>query len=84
MPDEPEAPEPLVKKDGNPLMLVALLAVLTGGGVVAFFKKKPDTKGSTDLDEYGYGDEDDQVDEDAKVVTILRLFHGRQDYEKLI
>ena len=24
------------------------------------------------------------VDEDAKVVTVLRFFHGRQDYEKLI
>ena len=24
------------------------------------------------------------VDEDAKVVTILRFFHGRQNYEKLI
>ena len=24
------------------------------------------------------------VDEDAKVVTVLPFFHGRQDYEKLI
>ena len=24
------------------------------------------------------------VDEDAKVVTVRRFFHGRQDYEKLI
>lgn len=25
-----------------------------------------------------------KVDESAKVVTILRFFYGRQDYEKLI
>lgn len=65
-PSEPEEPE---KKSGNPLMIVALLAVLGAGGAVAylkFFKKKPDTKGSADLDDYDYGDDDeDDEDEDA-------------------
>ena len=67
-PDTPETPE---KKGGNPLIIVALLAVLGAGGTVAylkFFKKKPDTKGSADLDDYDYGTEDDEdepEDDDA-------------------
>lgn len=62
-PDTPSEPE---KKGGNPLMFVALLAVLGAGGAVAylkFFKKKPDTKGSADLDDYDYGDDDEEEDE---------------------
>lgn len=42
-----------------------MLAVLVAGGAVAylkFFKKKPDTKGSADLDDYDYGTEDDEED----------------------
>ena len=65
-PDTPEEPEKPVKKNGNPLAVVVLLAVLAGGGAAAylkFFKKKPDTRGNTDLDEYDYGDEDGQEDE---------------------
>ena len=49
---------------------MALLAVLGAGGAVAylkFFKKKPDTKGSADLDDYDYGDDDpeDEPEDDA-------------------
>lgn len=65
-PDTPLEPEKPEKKGGNPLMIVALLAVLGAGGAVAylkFFKKKPDTKGSTDLDDYDYGDDDEEEDE---------------------
>ena len=48
------------------------VVALAGGGAVYFLKfkkKKPDTKGSADLDDYDYGDEDeledDIEDEDA-------------------
>ena len=69
-PDTPEAPEEPEKQSGNPLIIVALLAVLGAGGAVAylkFFKKKPDTKGSADLDDYDYGDDDpeDEPEDDA-------------------
>lgn len=65
-PDQSDTPEEPEKKGGNPLTLVAVLAVLGGGGAVAylkFFKKKPDTKGSADQDDYDYG-QDDEEDED--------------------
>ena len=69
-PDTPEAPEDPEKQSGNPLIIVALLAVLGAGGAVAylkFFKKKPDTKGSADLDDYDYGDDDpeDEPEDDG-------------------
>lgn len=69
-PVEPDTPEKPEKKGGNPLMIVALLAVLGAGGAVAylkFIKKKPSVKGSADLDDYDYGDddpEDEPEDED--------------------
>ena len=58
-PEEPEKPE---KKTGNPLVIVAVLVVLGAGGAVAylkFLKKKPNVKGSADLDDYDYGADDD-------------------------
>ena len=46
-------------------LTVLLLVALTGGGAVCylkFFKKKPDTRGSADLDDYDYGEaEEDEV-----------------------
>ena len=64
-PEAPATPETPEKKGGNPLIIVALLAVLGAGGAVAylkFFRKKPDTKGSADLDDYDYGEaEEDEV-----------------------
>ena len=62
-PEAPATPETPEKKGGNPLIIVALLAVLGAGGAVAylkFFKKKADTKGSADLDDYDYGTEDEE------------------------
>ena len=67
-PDEPDTPEePEEKGGGNPLMIVVVLAVLGAGGAVAylkFFKKKPNVKGSDDLDSYDYGDDDQDEPED--------------------
>lgn len=61
---EPD-PEPEKKSGGNGLLVVALLIVLAGGGALYWFKlrkKKPDTKGPVDLDDYDYG-EDDEYEE---------------------
>ena len=58
-------PEPVKKDGGDGLLLVVLAVALAGGGVVYFLKfkkKKPDTKGSADLDDYDYGDEDEYSD----------------------
>ena len=68
-------PEPVTKPEPEPepertggigsVLAVLLLAALTGGGAVCylkFFKKKPDTRGSADLDDYDYGEaEEDEV-----------------------
>ena len=58
---EPEIePEP-EKKSGGAVALLLLL-LLGGGGALYWFKfrkKKPDTKGPVDLDDYDYGEEDD-------------------------
>ena len=63
------------KKSNAPLIL--LLLVLLGGGFALYWfklrKPKPDTKGSADLDDYDFGEEDDAdeleetVDEDEPV-----------------
>ena len=59
------SPEPEKPKTGNGLLAIVGLVLLAGGGAacfVIFKKKKPDVKGSADLDEYDYGDEDDPDD----------------------
>ena len=75
-PPEPD-PEPVTEPDPEPepepeknsskgLLVVVLVVALAGGGAVYFlkFKKnKPDTKGSADLDDYDYVDEDELEDE---------------------
>ena len=61
---EPEDPKPQ-KKGGSGLLVIVLVLALAGGGAVyylKFMKKKPETKGSTDLDDYDYGDEADEED----------------------
>ena len=64
VPEVPE-PEPAEKKGGvNPAILIVLL-LAAGGGAAYYFlkvkgKAKPKTKGSTDLNDYDYGSEDDE------------------------
>ena len=61
---EPD-PEPEKKSGGSGLLVVALLIVLAGGGALYWFKlrkPKPQTKGSANLDDYDYG-EDDEYEE---------------------
>lgn len=68
-PEVPEAtPAPEETVGLNPVILLAVLAVLAGGGALAYFKlvkNKPKTKGNDNLDDYDYGEDDtDQEDED--------------------
>ena len=77
-PDTPQEPETPAKKTANPLVIVAVLAILAGGGAVVylkFFKKKPDTKGSTDLDDYDYGDDDNEPEDGAD-------YHDQEDEDE--
>lgn len=65
-PTEPEPEEP-EQESGNSSMLLAvlLIAALGIGGAVYFLKfkkQKPDTKGPTDLDEYDFGEDEDEVE----------------------
>lgn len=65
---EPD-PEPEKKGGVNGMLAVALAVALAGGGAVYFLKfkkKKPDTKGSADLEDYDYGDEDEYEDGGAE------------------
>ena len=62
-------PEPEQEPAGlNPAMLLVVLAVLGGIGALVYFKfikQKPKTKGSDNLDDYDYGEDDtEQEDED--------------------
>ena len=55
-----------VKSAIHPIPTVIALAVVVVGGAVYFLKfrnPKPDAKGSADLDEYDYGDEDEPEDD---------------------
>lgn len=71
-PDPEAEPEPEQEPAGlNPVMLLvvlAVLAVLGGIGALVYFKfikQKPKTKGSDNLDDYDYGEDDtEQEDED--------------------
>ena len=69
--EQPDAdPEPEKPSGGSGLLAVVGLALLAGGGAAYFLKfkrKKPDTKGSADLDDYDYGDDDpeDEPEDDG-------------------
>lgn len=69
-PTEKPEPEPEEKASNSaPLLLILLIAGLGAGGAVyylKFKKKKPDTKGPVDLDDYDFGDEED---DDVEYVT---------------
>ena len=68
-PEPTEAPvtEPETGESGgcNAALLPILLIVVLGAGGAYYFlkvrKRKPDTSGSTDLDEYDFPDDDDEV-----------------------
>ncbi|MBQ9408502.1 MAG: DUF4366 domain-containing protein [Clostridia bacterium] len=65
-PAEPEQPQS--KSPISPVPTVIALIVVVVGGAVYFLKfrnPKPDAKGSADLDDYDYGDEDEES-EDAE------------------
>ena len=60
------------KKDGrlwlNPAMLLVVLAVLGGIGALVYFKfikQKPKTKGSDNLDDYDYGEEEELPEDET-------------------
>ncbi len=60
------SPEPEKKDNTGGLLAVLLVVAAAGGG--AFYvwkrkKKKPDAKGSTDLDDYDYGDDGDEPED---------------------
>lgn len=70
-PEEPAEPDPEPEKKGgvSGILAVVLAVALAGGGAVYFLKfkkKKPDTKGSADLEDYDYGDEDEYEDGGAE------------------
>ena len=69
-PEEPEAPEEEPKGGAGGLIVFLLVALAGGGAALYYFKfKKPkaDTKGSDDLDEYDFGDDEDFEDEAPEV-----------------
>ena len=71
--EQTDAPEAQTKPERSsvrsaihPIPTVIALAVVVVGGAVYFLKfrnPKPDAKGSADLDEYDYGDEDEPEDD---------------------
>ena len=67
--EEPEESEP-EKSSSVPLLLLLLIAGLGAGGAVYWFKfrkQKPDTKGPDDLDDYDFG-ENDEDDEEEYII----------------
>ena len=68
-PEPTEAPVTEPQKDSSSfnaaaLLPIALIAVLGAGGAYYFLrvrKRKPDTSGSTDLDDYDFPDDEDEV-----------------------
>ena len=66
-PETPEPEKPAAKNNAGPVVIV-LVMLLAGGGAVfylKFYKKKPDVSGSADLDEYDYGDESEEPEDDG-------------------
>ena len=65
-----EEPEPETEEKGggmSGLLLILLVVAVAGGGAFYYFKfmkNKPKTKGSTDLDEYDYGEDEEPAGEE--------------------
>lgn len=72
-PQETEAPQEDVKNSGSGAggLIVFLVVALAGGGAALYYfkfkKPRVDTKGSDDLDEYDFGDDEDLEDEAPEV-----------------
>ena len=68
-PDPEAEAEPEQEPAGlNPAFLLAVLAVLGGIGALVYFKfikQKPKTKGSDDLDDYDYGEDEELPDDET-------------------
>ena len=66
-PEEPEEPAEQEKPSANSSMLLLLVLLIAGGagGAVYFLKfrkVKPDTRGPADLDDYDFGDDDEEYE----------------------
>ena len=83
-PDPETETEPEQEPAGlNPAMLLVVLAVLGGIGALVYFKfikQKPKTKGSDNLDDYDYG-EDEELPEDETWETEPEDADGGGDEE---
>ena len=72
-PQETEAPQEEPKNSGTGAggLIVFLVVALAGGGAALYYfkfkKPRADTKGSDDLDEYDFGDDEDLEDEPPEV-----------------
>lgn len=71
-PEETEAPQEEDKNSGSGAggLIVFLVVALAGGGAALYYfkfrKPKTETKGSDDLDEYDFGDDEDLEDEEPE------------------
>ena len=71
-PEETEAPQEEAKNSGSGTggLIVFLIVALAGGGAALYYfkfrKPKTETKGSDDLDEYDFGDDEDLEDEEPE------------------
>ena len=73
---EPDTDPADGEKSGNSGLLLTVLVLAIGGGALYWFKlrkKKPDTKGSADLDDYDYGEDDD--DEEYEIEDESEKIH---------
>lgn len=74
-PQENEAPQEEPKNSGSGAggLIVFLVVALAGGGAALYYfkfkKPRADTKGSDDLDEYDFGDDEDLEDEAPETET---------------
>ena len=80
---ETEAEEPVPSKGMNPAPIVVVLLMLLGGGGLWYFKlRKPksNVKGSTNLDEYSF-DDDDDYEEKLMIEEDQEAFEAERDDE---